>query len=327
MKDSIAKHGPRFEFFQAVRVLERLFPDREPVGGGAHPAREVARFGAHLTFSFPASEIQEVQIREGDEAPPRVTVNFMGLTGPSGVLPQNYTELLLERAYRKDPTLREFLDLFNHRMISLFYRAWEKYRFPVSYERGNDSFTRYLSSLIGMGTQGMQQRLGFEDQSLLLYAGLFQQRPHSAVALESILRNYFGLPVSVSQFFGHWVRLGEENQTRLGRQNHRLGFQAVLGSRIWDRQSKFRVRLGPMTCAAFESFLPGGRSHEPLMQLSRLFAGLELDFDVQLVLRAREVPACRLRSGGEGARLGLSSWLKVCEFTHEADDPVLACKN
>jgi type VI secretion system protein ImpH len=327
MKDFIDKDGPRFEFFQAVRVLERLFPEREPVGGAAHPAREAARFGAHQTLRFPASEIQEVRISEGDNEPPQVTVNFMGLTGPSGVLPQHYTELLLERAYRKDPALIAFLDLFNHRMISLFYRAWEKYRFPVAYERGSDSFTRYLTSLIGMGTEGMERRLGFEDQGLLLYAGLIQQRPHSAVGLKSLLRDYFDLPVEVFQFYGHWVRLGEENQTRLGVQNHRLGFQAVLGSRIWDRQSKFRVRVGPMTCAAFEGFLPGGRSHGPLMQLSRFFAGLELDFDVQLVVQSHEVPACRLQSGGGGARLGLSSWLKVREFTHDADDPVLASKN
>jgi type VI secretion system protein ImpH len=326
MKESIVENGCRFEFFQAVRVLERLFPEREPVGGSSHPAREVARFGAHLSLGFPASQIQQVQVGEQEDAQPQVTVNFMGLTGPSGVLPQHYTEFLLERAYLKDRTLRDFLDLFNHRMISLFYRAWEKYRFPVAYERGNDAFTAYLSCMIGMGTPGLQRRLAFEDQSLLLYAGLFQQRPHSAVALESILRDFFELPVSARQFFGRWVRLGEENHTRLGVQNHRLGSNAILGSRVWDRQSKFRIRIGPMSCAAFESFLPGGSANEPLMQLSRLFAGYELDFDVQLIVAAAEVPACRLQSKG-GARLGLSSWLKVREFAHDADDPVLACRN
>lgn len=326
MKDSIVDNGCRFEFFQAVRVLERLFPDREPVGGSAHPSREVARFGAHLTLGFPASEIQQVRIGEQEDAQPQVTVNFMGLTGPSGVLPHHYTEFLLARGLAKDRTLRDFLDLFNHRMISLFYRAWEKYRFPVAYERGNDAFTAYLSCLIGMGTPGLQRRLAFEDQSLLLYAGLLQQRPHSAAALESILRDYFQLPVSVEQFFGRWVRLGEENHTLLGVRNHRLGYSAILGSRVWDRQSKFRIKIGPMGCAAFEGFLPGGGAHEPLMQLARLFAGYELDFDVQFVVAAPEVPACRVQSRG-GARLGLSSWLKVREFTHDADDPVLACRN
>jgi type VI secretion system protein ImpH len=130
----------------------------------------------------------------------------------------------------------------------------------------------------------------------------------------------------VRQFFGRWVRLGEENHTLLGLQNHRLGTNAILGSRVWDRQSKFRIRIGPMSCSAFEGFLPGGSAHQPLMQLARLFAGYELDFDVQLAVAAAEVPACCLKSKG-GARLGLSSWLKVREFAHDADDPILVCPN
>lgn len=326
MRDSIADRGYRFEFFQAVRVLERLYRQRERVGATSHPSREVARFIGNVTLTFPASQIQKVELDDREDAQPRVVVNFMGLTGPLGVLPRHYTELLLERTYHKDFTLRDFLTLFDHRMISLFYRAWEKYRFPIAYERGNDTFTGYLSSLIGMGTAGLQRRLKIEDQGLLLYAGLLLQRPHSASGLEGILRNYFDVPVKVCQFFGHWVRLGEENQTRIGVQNHQLGFNAICGSRVWDRQSKFRVRVGPLKYAAFESFLPGGSAHAPLMQLSRLFAGLELDFDAQLVLLAGEVPACRLQSGG-GARLGWSSWLKVREFAHDAEDTVLPCND
>ena len=327
MKESITEHGCRFEFFQAVRLLERLYPGRAPVGTTALPGDEVAHFAAHVTLTFPASQIQSVSVPEAENAQPKVTVNFMGLTGPSGVLPRHYTELLLEREYRKDRTLRDFLDIFNHRMISLFYRAWEKYRFPIAYERGQDTFTGYLSSIIGMGTPGLQRRLHVEDQGLLLYAGLFLQRPHSAAALEGILRDYFNAFVQVRQFHGHWVRLGDDNQTRLGRQNYQLGVNAICGSRVWDRQSKFRIRIGPLRHGVFENFLPGGSAYRPLMQLARLFAGLGLDFDVQLVLRAGEVPACRLQSAGVGARLGWSSWLKVREFTQDAADTVLAGGN
>ena len=325
MRVSIFDNGHRFEFFQAVRVLERLFRNREPVGTTVHPGREVMRFAAHITHSFPASQIQQVQLPEGNTDPqPKVVVNFMGLAGPLGVMPRQYTDLLLERQYAKDNILRDFLDIFNHRLISLFYRAWEKYRFPVAYERGDDAFTRYLSNLIGMGTRGLQQRLALNDQGLLLYAGQFLQRPRSAAALESILRDYFGAPVQVLQFRGHWVKLGEENQTRLGMTNCRLGKSAILGSRVWDCQSKFRIRLGPLDREGFERFLPGERPNEQLMQLCRFFAGLELDYDVQLVLRASRVPACRLQTAKGGARLGWSSWLKTREFSQDADDAVLA---
>jgi type VI secretion system protein ImpH len=327
MKYSILDEGSRFRFFQAVRVLERLYPDREPIGTTTHPSREVARFGSHITLSFPASEIQKVTAPDEENAQAKVYVNFMGLAGPSGVLPTCYTEFLLERQIHKDFTLRDFLDLFNHRMISLFYRAWEKYRFPVAYERGSDAFTSYLKNLVGMGTRGLQRRLPFDDQILLLYGGLFMQRPHSASGLEGILEGYFDATVRILQFCGRWIRLDEENQTRLGMQNHQLGYNAICGSRVWDRQSKFRICIGPLSLRAFERFLPGGPDYEPLMQLARLYAGFELDFDVQLVLKAEEVPACRLQSAGQGARLGWSSWLKTRAFANHAADTVLACNN
>jgi type VI secretion system protein ImpH len=324
MKHQIVEHGYGFEFFQAVRVLERLFPGREPIGGTSHPSREVARFGIHVSLAFPASEIHEVVISDDEDPQPAVLVNFFGLAGPSGVLPHHYTELLLERAYLKDRTLRDFLDLFNHRMISLFYRAWEKYRLPAAYERGNDACSAYLTNLVGFGTGGLRKRLTINDQVWLYYGGLLLQRPHCACNLEGMVRDYFGVPAEVRQFHGHWVRLGEENETRLNKQNQQLGFNAVLGSRVWDRQSKFRLRLGPIGLAAFERLLPGGYHHTPLMEMSRLFAGLEFDFDVQLVLKAAEVPACRLRTSGTGARLGWSSWLKTKPFARDAADTVLA---
>jgi type VI secretion system protein ImpH len=251
----------------------------------------------------------------------------MGYTGPLGVLPHRYTELMMQRCWVKDHALRDFLDGFNHRFVSLFYRAWEKYRFPVAYEQGRDDrFSFYLAALVGMATRGLTGRLAVEDQGLLFYTGLFSQHPRSASALEGIVRDYFESPAKVIQFHGRWVRLGEENETRLRVQNSTLGINAVCGSQIWDRQSKFRVRVGPISLDRLLSFLPGGRPHDQLMQLTRLFAGMECDFDVQFVLTAREVPRWRLAGGGEdGAYLGWTSWLKTRAFTRDADDTVLRC--
>jgi len=326
MKDSILENACVFDFFQAIVVLEWLYPDRTPVGRMGLPSREIARICARLTLEFPASEIQEVVLGKEEDPQPRMTVNFMGLTGPLGVLPTSYTELLLERRSAKDFTLREFLDLFNHRIVSLFYRAWEKYRFPVSFRRHeDDTFSQYLSDLIGMGTPGLQQRLAFKDAALLFYSGLFAQHPHSASGLEGILRDYYGVPCHVEQFVGRWVRLGPENETRLGTHNTELGVNAVLGSHIWDRQSKFRACLGPLDLAIFRRLLPCGDGFKPLIQMIRLYAGMEYDFDVQLALKAPQVPRCQLRSSGiEGAHLGWSSWLKIGEFKKDSFDTVLA---
>jgi len=333
LEDSLYEEGYRFDFFQAVRLLERMYPVRRPVGHDAIPAEEVVRFRAHLSLSFPPSEIYEIAPPSDGNGPAHMTVAFMGLTGPLGVLPRHYTELLLTRARQKDATLRDFLDMFNHRLISFFYRAWEKYHFTVAFERavsrqeGEDRFSQYLFDLIGMGTQGLRGRLEVEDETLLFYDGLLAQHPRSASALTGLLTDYFRVPVDVTQFIGQWLSLSAGTRSRLGprQANNALGLNVVAGSRVWDQQGKFKLRVGPLTATEFYNFLPSGEAFRQLVGMARFYAGQEFDFDVQLILRAAEVPGCRLGATGEFApRLGWSTWLKTGEFTHDAEDAVFA---
>jgi len=325
----LLEEGFRFDFFEAVRVLERLFPERQPVGRSAPPEREVVRFRSRISLTFPASAIHEITQHEDPERQPEMTVAFMGLAGLLGVLPRHYTEMILERIRQRDHTLRDFLDLFNHRIISLFYRAWEKYRFPVAYERAAlsrdryDPLSLYLFDLIGMGTGGMRERLKVEGETLLYYAGLLGQQPHSANALEALLGDYFEVPVSVEQFVGQWLPLSADQRTRLSSRDASRGAigGAILGARFWDQQAKFRMRIGPVSLAQLKRLLPINASFGELVQLTRFWVGQELDFDVQIVLKATEVPACRLGKPGEQAlRLGWSSWLKTKEFHRDAED-------
>lgn len=318
----------RFDFFQAVRLLERIFPDRRPVGQDGETAKEVIRFRTHQTLSFPPSEINDISrdhVRDSDP-PPEMTVSFMGATGPAGVLPHQYTELLMERARYKDTALWNFLDIFNHRMISLFYRVWEKHRFPIPYERtGASAFTEYLFSIIGLGTRGLRGRLHLPDQGLLLYGGLIAQEPHSASAIQSLLGDYFAVEAKIEQFAGQWLDLDEENITRLGQANSELGVSAIAGTRVWDIQSDFRLQIGPMNLRKFEAFLPNGSAFKPLTSLARFLAGLEFDFDVQLILKAPDVPECNLGIGvDEGPRLGWTSWLKTQDFIEDDRQVILA---
>src|SRR5262249_32602335 len=160
-----------FEFFQAVRLFERVLPTRAPVGRWVSPSKEVLRFAAHASMPFPASQIQNVNWPKTPDLAPVMIVNFMGLMRPSGLLPLYYTELIVERVRSKDYALRDFLDIFNHRMISLFYQAWEKYRFTIAHERGErDRFSHHLMDLIGLGTRGLENRLSVKDDALLFYA-------------------------------------------------------------------------------------------------------------------------------------------------------------
>ena len=314
----------RFRFFQAVRLLERMYADRQPVGQDADASREVVRFRTRQTFNFPSSEIHDLTIEPDSNAnQPEMMVAFMGLTGPLGVLPHQYTELLMDRARYHDTAAWSFFDVFNHRLISLFYRVWEKYHFPIAYERtGEDNFTAYLFDLIGMGTNGLRARLSFKDQALLFYGGLIAQRPHSATAIGAVVGDFFGVSATVVQYPGEWLKLGD-NVTALGTANSQLGATTIAGTKVWSDQSKFRMRIGPLTLKDFRRFVPTGNGYRPLNEIVRLLAGLEFEFDVQLVLKRDEVPFSVLACDQNGPRLGWTSWLKTSEFRRDDDQVVL----
>jgi type VI secretion system protein ImpH len=279
------------------------------------------------------------------------------------VLPTHYTQLLLDiqRDVRgpERRSLRDWMDLFNHRFISLFYRAWEKYRFHVQYERGEafrqepDAFTLGLRSLMGFGTPGLVNRLrvhdtlpdanGLEwsthdggvpalaridDLALLHYAGFFLQRPRNAANLRALLAGYFQLPFQVEQFRGQWLQIPESGQTRLG-ESGTLGVDAVAGERVWDLQSRFLLRVGPLRFRQFEDLLPDTspiadrKTFFLIAQLARLFAGSEFDFDIQLVLAAGEIPTAQLiEREGAGPRLGWTVWLITSPPHADAEEAV-----
>jgi type VI secretion system protein ImpH len=316
----------RFDFFQAVRLLERLAPESRPVGRFVKPAQEVARFSANPALPFPASEIQDIERTAG--APARVSVNFMGVNGPLGVLPLDYSQLIVDRLREKDTAARDFLDLFNHRIISLFYQAWEKHRFAVAYERGElDRFSRHLLDLIGAGTEGLQNRQDVADESMIYYSCLLGLNTRSAAALEQILGDYFGVPIEVQQFVGAWHPMDDENRCRVGEESgpsEQLGWGAVVGDEIWDQQSRIRLRLGPLTFDEYRAFLPGGEAWRELRALTRFFTRDEFDIEVQFVLKREEAPACELGNDAAAApRLGWSTWIKSAPLQRDPDETVL----
>jgi type VI secretion system protein ImpH len=317
----------RFEFFQAVRLLEKIFPERKPVGGEALPHEEIVRFRSRLGLNFPASELYEFrksfdELTESEKL--ELFVNFMGMVGVSGVMPVHYTELLIDRARYRDTAMWNFLDIFTHRAVSIFFRAWGKYRFPLGYERGQDDFTAYLFDIAGLGTKGLRGRMDLEDESLLPYSGLIAQRPHSAIALSNILSDYFRVKAKVIQFFGQWLDLDQASITRLGQLNNMLGRTAILGTRIWEQQSKFRIVFGPLSFKQFTAFLPNGTAHKPMKSIVRFMNGIEFDFDVRLVLKAKEVPGTVLTTRARRRpMLGWTSFLKTMPFKQDDDQVIL----
>jgi type VI secretion system protein ImpH len=323
--DALDREPWRFEFFQAVRLLARMAPERQVPGRFTNPHQEVAHFGAHPRLAFPASQIQALERRPG--APAAMHVNFMGLTGPLGVLPLAYSELVLERLRNKDATLRDFLDVFNHRMISLFYQAWEKYRFFVSYERGErDLFSHHVLALLGLDTPGLQDRQDVPDDSLLFYSGLTGAHGRSAIGLEQMLSDYFGADVQVEQFVGAWYPVEPDSQCSLsetGNFSEQLGFGAVVGDQIWDQQSRIRIRMGPLPLDQYKDFLPGGLAYRRVKALAAFYVGGEYDVELQLVLKREDVPPFELSNAETGPQLGWTSWVKSGDFSRDPGETVL----
>ncbi len=214
-------------------------------------------------------------------------------------------------------------------MISLFYQAWEKYRSAVAYERdGRDRVSKYLMSLIGLGTDGLQDRMVVRDDSLLYYCGLLSLQPRSGVAVRGVLEDYFGVPVEVEQFVGAGSLSGMADQCDLGSGaalSSQLGVGTVVGDEIWDQQSRIRLKLGPLTEEQYLDFLPGGAAYEPLRELARFSCGAHLEIEVQLILRRAEVPRCKLGEDSlAGPRLGWFTWMKSGpDFDRAPADTVL----
>jgi len=292
-----------------------------PVGEGQEPEREAIRFQSRVAFDFPASEVQEIERMDGDSGPVRVVVNALGLAGALGPLPAPFSELLVQRTWAKDTAFRDFLDIFNHRLVSLLVRAKKRHRAGFSWERPDrESFSRAAFCLMGLGTQGLAGRMDVEDRVLLQYTGVVARRARSIVGLEVILADYFGVRVQSRQLLGRWLEIPEDQQTALGVVTGRnqeltaVHAGALLGRRVWDQQAGFEIRLGPLSLGQFLDFLPIGRAHRSLVQLIRFYAGEEQDADLRLTLKAAEVPPCRL---GAGPRLGWSSWLRTQPFAED----------
>lgn len=360
-----------FDFFQAVRLLEI---DIRRKGQLRRRSEEPIRFRVPQSLSFPPSAIQHLRTPKKSGEVYEMTVAFMGLTGPSGVLPRHYTQMLMDlRRYSREAerdALRDWLDMFNSRMIQLFYKAWAKYRFYVAFETSGfpndnpDTFSTTIFSLLGLGLPALRNRLRVawweslrtneegeevqvdqefgpygtehvlskvDDLALFRYGGLLALRHRPAVGLQAILSDYFQFPIEVRQFQGQWLKFDLIDQTQLGRLdgNSTLGVDVLVGERVWDRQSKVRIRVGPLDYYEFNELLPDPapvyqrKAFFMLVHLVRLYLGPALDFDVQLVLKPDAVPYCRLTNSGLGAHLGWNTWLQCRPAEKVNEDVVL----
>lgn len=312
-----------FSFFRAVALLERFGRGKKKIGETLEPEKEAVRFSVKPGFAFPASDISGLAPGP-DNGPSWMEVAFLGLIGPSGLLPDWYNELALERRKKKDHAFVDFLNIFHHRLISLFYLAWKKQRFPENYVPGaGDRLSRYLLSLAGLGTSGMVGMLGLPRESLSFYTGLLSLPVASAAGIEAAIEYFSGAPTRVDSFVERDVPLEPQDCTRLGSANACLGIDAVCGTRVRECQTKFRVNLGPVSYADYQRFIPTGDLLLPVFSLIRYMVGIEFEFEIRVFLKKEDVPGCILGQRGPGQTLlGWTTW-SASPGTRFQEDPYI----
>jgi type VI secretion system protein ImpH len=308
----LAETPAAFDFYAALRLVECAHPDLPRIGQAARPRGEALRFGQAPSLAFEPAMLAGLAQGNGedDAAAPRLLVHFFGLLGTNGPMPVHLTEYVRDRLRNEsDPTLARFLDMFQHRMISLFYRAWASAQPAIALDRPSmDRFSDYVGALFGIGMPSMRRRDAVPDFAKLHYAGRLAPQVASADGLAAILGDDFGVPVQVQQFVGHWMRLPEDGLSRLcsGPAAGQLGQTTVLGRQVWNAQHKFRIVIGPIDEVRLQQLLPGGAGMQRLIAWVAQYAGLALDWDVNLIVHKAERPALRL---GRATRLGWTSWV------------------
>lgn len=311
----VKRRAHDFEFFQLVHLIERIAPDAAPIGEQGPTRREPVRLRPVLNLGFPPGDIANadwVENLTADTGHLRVTTTFMGLYGSDSPLAAHFTETLLPER-EDDVRVRDFIDLFHHRVYSLLYRVWKKYRYYVTFRGdGLDPISHIVRGLIGVDTPGLDAVLGMPATKLFRYVGLLSQKPRSTSALIGQLRDYFQdtIPIDVTQCVGRWLAIDQADRNVFGLGKCTLGRDFLLGERIYDRSGKFRVKVGPVGFETYTQFLPTGESAKELAQATRFFCTDPLEFDVQVTLRGDEVPETRLGAEGMIGRLSWTSWLK-----------------
>ncbi len=312
-----------FDFYTAVRLLQGQFPELPRIGYSWSPAQDPVRFAQSPALDFAPSTLESLQQKDPSR-PPVMYCRQFGLFGPNGPLPLCLTEYARERIlHHGDATFAAFCNVFHHRLLSFFFRAWADAQKTVDLERPSDQhWSHFVGSLIGLGMDSLLARDSVPDRAKLYFAGRLVQQNRNAEGLEAIVQDFFGVRTEVWTFVGRWLKLPPGSGCQLGDSPHTgtLGGSVIVGSRIWTCQLHFRLRLGPMKLVEYERLLPTGGSFRRLCDWIRYYAGEHYSWDVRLVLAKEEVPAIQM---GRAGRLGWTTWLKTKPFDHDADDLVL----
>ncbi|MDH4020668.1 MAG: type VI secretion system baseplate subunit TssG [Xanthomonadales bacterium] len=323
----ISEKPYRYGFYHTVRRINCFYKDKPITGQSFKPSDDPIRFSQEPYTSFATSTLDGLELDDNSKYP-RLSQRFLGLFGPNGPLPLHMTEYARDRSrHHRDHALARFADMFHHRAVSLFYAAWAQSQPVVQFDRpGEDRFAMYVGSLFGLGLPSLRDVDSMHHISKLGFAGHLSSLPRHVSGLVSLVEGYFDVPTQIREYIAHWMHIPKTDLFQLGEDSTKgcLGQDTIIGERVWQRQDKFQVRLGPLSLDKYEAFLPAGKSFEALVSAVRNYVGMEFLWEVSLVLKKEEKPVTCL---GKSGALGWTSWLETEGQDDHVEDLVLQVQN
>ena len=318
--NKVASQPYKYDYFSLLRQLEsvKFVTGGKLLGKAVSPKMEKIRIRQEPSLIFAPRNIQSVALS------PRyveISSNGFGLFGPAGPLPRPLTEYASARQPPPgDRTWTGFANMLQNRLAVLFYRAWANAQSIISLDKNaEDRFGKYIASFNGLDTPAIHNKGLIHEFAKRYFAGLLMKQSRSAANLQQLLNRYFKVPVTIQTNVGYWVEVAEE-KTQIGIMgNYTLGDGLLLGDKLYNVQSKFRIIIGPLTLPAYRSFFKDGINTARLREWVRLFAADEYEWDIQPVLMQKEVPLMDL--GGQ-TQLGLTTWLG--NVSRDAEDLIVS---
>lgn len=306
--EAISKEPRAWEFFAAVRALHTRRGSRPPVGLSTRIEQDFIRFKQEPSLSFQPAELLRFKAMENADQPTwELTQIFFGFFGPNGPLPVHITEdaILDKNSPEKNRLLPDFCDIFQHRLTSLLYHAWQSCQIAASRDLGGeDPFKRRIGSFYGEGTPGMSDREALSDDTKRFMAGHLSTRRGSVATLESVVEIVTGAPAKVDQFVGEWLEIPEEDRSTLG--TARLGVDTTLGARAFSAQSRIAIRTARLDFDSYEALLPDGELFGPLRDAVRHVIDLGTAWELRPILKVSDIPQLTLDGN---RRLGWDTWI------------------
>jgi len=287
--------------------LDRLFQQTRRLQIEAGERR--LRFSQSPSRAYVA-ENDRVAVEEREEEL-RASLAAVGLYGGFGALPDYFTDSLLQEP-ESSAAAREFLDLFNHRLLELFVQIWRDYRLmiedPLSgrAEQGRRD-ARMLNRLLG--------QLAARDEPPHLRGqrwrrmGIYRRNTQTRLGMTRLLGDFFPeLRIELETFQARWRPIPQEQRASLGKACARIGAAGdfLAGTAIKDVAGGFRLTFRGLDYASYMKLLPGGEWRANLRGLVVDYAKDRWECQVRLELAAEEIPRWQLGS----RRLGLDMWLQ-----------------